>query len=373
MPKYNFALAVFAGFACPLHNGGIALSFNIPKTFVAVNRQNNGLSQLKLGTGVSAEGSAESLSNDPCNVAPEVPFAKKLAFLSQAVYNVDNSLEAKADLESAKKQIAEDGRFDNVIVHSFFDTKVDTQGMVVSDPVDKYVAVVFRGTQGPRDILTDASAVKTTFGPLEQEDDDDEDGGLDLDDIPRGARVHRGFCLSFFSDDLHDQIINTVEEVLKENPDYRVTITGHSLGGALSTLCGAYTAKKFPDKLVSVINFGSPKVGNRKFKEWVDSIPNLPIWRYVYEEDIVPRGFIFDYHHPGHLIQLNGMNGKSSRVHYLHDGDKELGLAGAPRGEWDLIPNAFDTVQDHFGYWECKDDSMWDIGGFERVAKKKKW
>lgn len=45
----------------------------------------------------------------------------------------------------------------------------------------------------------------------------------------------------------------------KENT--KLFVTGHSLGGALSVLCGIRLALKYRERQVQVINFGCPKVG----------------------------------------------------------------------------------------------------------------
>src|SRR3989338_6931073 len=58
-----------------------------------------------------------------------------------------------------------------------------------------------------------------------------------------------------------------VEPLLKKG--YKLVITGHSLGGATSSLSAFYFATKFPQYgKPSLINFASPKVVNQA---WVDA------------------------------------------------------------------------------------------------------
>jgi predicted lipase len=73
----------------------------------------------------------------------------------------------------------------------------------------------------------------------------------------------------------------------------RVVFTGHSLGGALATMCGAVTKNEFPELHVSVYTFGSPRVGNKAFVNVFkavdvsvrcvngsDIVCSLPFWTY---------------------------------------------------------------------------------------------
>ncbi len=70
---------------------------------------------------------------------------------------------------------------------------------------------------------------------------------------------------------MHPNMSAYVQQVLKQNPDYEVWVTGHSLGGALATLM----ATQFRlDELVSadkikLITYGQPRAGgatvNRKY------------------------------------------------------------------------------------------------------------
>jgi len=70
--------------------------------------------------------------------------------------------------------------------------------------------------------------------------------------------------------------------------DYRVYISGHSLGGALTMLAAqsllAYSVEDYQD-LLHVCTFAAPRTGNRDFCEWFDGVD---VVRYVNTEDVVP-------------------------------------------------------------------------------------
>mmetsp|Transcript_29353 Transcript_29353/g.42594 ORF Transcript_29353/g.42594 Transcript_29353/m.42594 type:complete len:669 (+) Transcript_29353:117-2123(+) len=68
----------------------------------------------------------------------------------------------------------------------------------------------------------------------------------------------------------YDLIMNQAIAILKENPGFKLYITGHSLGGALATLFSANAAlheSPYVQKPVTCISFSSPKVGNISFKK----------------------------------------------------------------------------------------------------------
>ncbi|MEJ2477187.1 MAG: lipase family protein, partial [Desulfobacterales bacterium] len=97
-----------------------------------------------------------------------------------------------------------------------------------------------------------------------------------LTDWEQGGKVHRGFkeALDEFWPDLLPYIRKLTEKGCK------IWVTGHSLGGALATLCG-----ELYGNVQGVYTFGSPWVGNEDFKENV----SVKVYRIVNGQDIVSR------------------------------------------------------------------------------------
>lgn len=108
------------------------------------------------------------------------------------------------------------------------------------------IYIVFRGTSSLDDWKTDLKIRQETFL---------------YDDV----KVHRGFLEQYLS--IHQDIVKCIKPLL--NFTNEIVITGHSLGGALSTICAVYL-KEIPSSNkynVNVYTFGSPRVGNKGFKK----------------------------------------------------------------------------------------------------------
>ena len=101
-------------------------------------------------------------------------------------------------------------------------------------------------------------------------------GFILIKDKKTGIDLHQGFALSA------RDIYTHIKDRLKA--DYRISTTGHSLGGAVAVILAMYldTDGYNVDK---VITFGQPKVtnisGSKKFE-------HLPLYRVVMPKDLVP-------------------------------------------------------------------------------------
>ena len=95
-------------------------------------------------------------------------------------------------------------------------------------------------------------------------------------------KVHAGFLKSYKS--VRDYMHNTINS----HPYKKVTVFGHSLGGAISTLCAVDIQYNFPDKEIECYTWGSLRVGNSAFtKSYNGRVPNT--YRCVCGNDIVTK------------------------------------------------------------------------------------
>ncbi|KAL7541822.1 hypothetical protein ACHAXR_011251 [Thalassiosira sp. AJA248-18] len=137
------------------------------------------------------------------------------------------------------------------------------------NPAEERITVVFRGSVTKNDFMTDAKI------SIVQAPDPRKFNGTESEDMCGGdVGVHQGFYDYLFGESngkpsKYAEITKHVAQLLNENPtrrNYKLYITGHSLGGALATLFGFYAAASTSLPLpVTIVSVASPRVGNIAF------------------------------------------------------------------------------------------------------------
>lgn len=95
----------------------------------------------------------------------------------------------------------------------------DATGFVAVDDVNKAIVLSFRGTVSLSNWIAN---VNLDFNDFDACDD---------------CQVHAGFLSSW--QDSKGQIVDALTQARARNPSYSIIFTGHSLGGAISTLAAA--------------------------------------------------------------------------------------------------------------------------------------
>lgn len=130
------------------------------------------------------------------------------------------------------------------------------------------------------------------------------------------ARVHMGFLALFLF--LVPQILDAIQHFNTALPCY---ITGHSLGGALSTLAPIPVKLMTGNDEVRMYNFASPRVGNPTFAKAYNSVvpDSYRIVNLVDLITIVPPDEIFDwdYQHIGTEWSFLNQSGDVGKNHAL--------------------------------------------------------
>ena len=156
--------------------------------------------------------------------------------------------------------------------------KSDTQAFVAKK--GKSVYVVFRGTSSKKDAQNDASIDKVPF-------------------INPGDKVHIGFLSSW------DAVKNVVlKDITKMSGYDKIVVCGHSLGAAVATLCAYNLSHVFTDATIECCTIGSPRVGNKTFKNNYDS-RKIKTLRIVHNNDVVTHSPFIGYHHVNYMLRID--------------------------------------------------------------------
>jgi len=167
---------------------------------------------------------------------------------------------------------------------TFENKGADTQGVFGIAYSDRFV-VAFRGSEetGITDWITDLKFAQQVF-PYEESNN-------------RKVKVHYGFIQAYKS------VREAVLQAAKQTAAKKIVVAGHSLGGALATLC-ALDLQYNTGKEVSCYTYGSPKVGNADFRaSYNRRVPQT--YRFVNRFDIIPSLPPIGYRHVGQLYHLD--------------------------------------------------------------------
>jgi len=172
----------------------------------------------------------------------------------------------------------------------FHDPVTDTAGFIAGNR--SVLIVVFRGTDSVQNALSDLQATQNDLTSLRGQ-------GM--------GRVHSGFQQAL--DKVATRLAKSIEQLRDRNQP--VLFTGHSLGGALATLAVARAVAP-PGSVTGLYTYGSPRVGNRVFKENFDSQYAVISYRIRNFKDPVPDTppELLDFTHVGQLVYYD----ESTRV-----------------------------------------------------------
>ncbi|KAJ8901643.1 hypothetical protein NDN08_003850 [Rhodosorus marinus] len=177
----------------------------------------------------------------------------------------------------------------------------DTHALVI-DGEDRIV-IAFRGTASGKNVWTD---LKITQRPLREVIPSIGVAQVSTDLLAssawRKANVHSGFASAYSA--VAERVLEKVKELYDANPR-PVYFTGHSLGGCLATLCSldCYVSLGISSRDIFVSSFGSPRLGNKSFREVYDnSIASC--WRIIVGPDMVAKLPRWGYKHCGKKVLL---------------------------------------------------------------------
>lgn len=155
--------------------------------------------------------------------------------------------------------------------YTFVDKKTDTEGFC--NIIDKELIVYFRGTEVHeiKDWLTDIRFKQMVYP---------------YNNVSSKIKVHKGFI------DAYKTIREFIHNFISMNKGSfdNIVVIGHSLGGALATLCSIDLQYNFSSqyKNLACYTYGAPKVGNKEFV--ISYNKRIPDSNRIYLlNDIVPK------------------------------------------------------------------------------------
>ena len=160
----------------------------------------------------------------------------------------------------------------------------------------------------------------------------------DLNAIQRQGLHNKGDVHGGFQGEIN-KIWDLIIEKVNELSGQKIYITGHSLGGAMATIC----AKRLQEQKVEVqclYTYGSPRVGD---KRWVKSL-QIPHYRFQNNNDVVCKVpfWIMGYRHHGKNVYI-GYNGKIAKMNVWRRFIDSMRGRFKAWSKWQL----FDGIYDH--------------------------
>ena len=169
------------------------------------------------------------------------------------------------------------------LVHFYDNKNNDFQAGITISHIHKRICVIFRGTSSKMDWMHSLSFCKTRI----------------LDDI----YVHAGFYKQLTENNFCKNILRDLETLSNTYQDYEIYSSGHSGGGALACIF-SYLFSIISSSNITVISFGSPRVGNYKWYENFNNKENIRHYRIINNRDLVTAIPYINYYHVGNRLLL---------------------------------------------------------------------
>ena len=153
---------------------------------------------------------------------------------------------------------------------------------IFKDDKTRSIILAIRGTSSLKDAIIDGLATTETV-QLQNEK----------------YYVHSGFLRA--STYIAEKRFGLISQLLRENPEYELVVTGHSLGGAAATVTGVLLFDKYFNRqtTVNICGFASgtsfaAQENGKPLEQYLKENSNLKIKTFIYENDIVPRLSAFE-------------------------------------------------------------------------------
>ncbi|KAK0100363.1 hypothetical protein ONS95_008317 [Cadophora gregata] len=165
-------------------------------------------------------------------------------------------------------------------------------GYVGIDSANKAIVISYKGTKSLANLIADLLIPKESCSEL-----------------VKGCKLHQGFFYAW--GDVKSTTMRAVRSAKATYPSYSIVLTGHSLGGAVATIAAAYLRKE--GYACDVYSYGSPRVGNEAFVNFVDAQAGAH-YRVTHTDDPIPRypGRTFGFYHTSPEFWLSTGSAKTT-------------------------------------------------------------
>ena len=152
-------------------------------------------------------------------------------------------------------------------------------GVIWKDSKNNRLFIVFRGTLYTEEWMQDFDTSQTDYTITKKDKSAANSQALFSLDTGLDLMLHSGFI------EAYENIRDTTMDIVNKVGPSKIVVCGHSLGAAISTICGVDLFMKGYNTII--YNFASPRVGDINFCKLIKS-NNIPIYRLVNEEDVIP-------------------------------------------------------------------------------------
>lgn len=226
-----------------------------------------------------ASGTYSTAGASVCTTCPSGSFcpAPNLLPVSEATSTAINraSIVSLAKLSNLMYNVTQSYASSNFLIASQSDAH--TLGVVTLSDDKSTIIAVFRGTNlaapddtlaNPANLIQDITAVLVAYSPCSN------------------CYIHYGFLTAYNT--IVSQMKANVKTLQSSFPSAtKLVVTGHSLGGAMATLFAMDLVVNEKASGVSLVTFGSPRVGNAAFSQFTNSRINGTNWRVTYDNDVI--------------------------------------------------------------------------------------
>lgn len=141
----------------------------------------------------------------------------------------------------------------------------DVTGYVAIDNTRSLTVVAFRGSKSVRNFVADGDFTATPT------------------DICPGCTAHQGFWNSWV--EARAGVLAALKTAAASNPNNRVIVVGHSLGGAIADLAAAEIRKS--GVTADLYTYGAPRIANAALSDFITN--QGANYRVTHKNDPVPR------------------------------------------------------------------------------------